>query len=441
MHFSSPHSLESYLQSQESAGSRVDSGAFTLDRAKALQKIAEHGSPFDHAWVVELGRAAKLLGAGKLHVYQQSKETFISFHPSQQPEGNFEQLFFDPSRNMGCAGTTALRRALWLAGLGEKRPFQLTLPGKDRSLLWNGTNLLALTATPAPNLSLTVSQRTTSQGQGVFLIRNIQSAIYSTQLLSAMRKTLYPLPFPVMVDNRPISGWGNSETHGYGAHRNPLKIAGFDIGGPPILPPPESSEKTMEQHDKLRPLSHGFKHQMLHEPQSVVVLLTAHGGLYQGGKSSTWRSDPAASELFWVKDGVVTQREKLNLSERCVSLAIHVCADDIPTDITGFGLQEDGVAPRRQAAMRKVDEWLQEIDHHFHVIDQDWYRLKKRAAAAAVVGGVCLKFVIPPLGVPLAIAGVIGGAHVFQGPEALCEKFEKEFESLRKDFSSVVEGL
>ena len=52
MQFSSPHNLEQFLQSQESAGARVDSGQFTLDRAKALQKIAEYGSPFDHAWVV-----------------------------------------------------------------------------------------------------------------------------------------------------------------------------------------------------------------------------------------------------------------------------------------------------------------------------------------------------------------------------------------------------
>ncbi|MCA9781383.1 MAG: hypothetical protein KC800_31915, partial [Candidatus Eremiobacteraeota bacterium] len=349
-----------------------------------------------------------------------------------------EQLFFDPSRGTGCLGTNALRRALWLAGLGEKRPFQLTLPGETRSLLWNGSELLTLSANPAGNLSVTISQRTTAQGEGVFLIRNIQSAIYSSQLLSAMRKTLYPLPFPVVVDSRPISGWGNSETHGYGTHRNPLKVAGFEIDAPRILPPPHSSERTREQHDKLRALSHGFTNQMLDEPKSVVVLLTAHGGLYSGGKSSSWRSDTAVSELLWVKDGVITQRERLSLTERCVSLAIHVCADDIPTDITGFGLQEEVAAPRRQAALRAVNEWLQEIDHHFHVIDQDWYRLKKRAAAAAVVGGACLKFVVPPLGVPLAVAGIVGGAHIMQGPEALCGKFEKDFESLRKDFKKVV---
>lgn len=430
----SPHQLESFLQSQKADGRLEEAGHFTLHKEKALQKIAQYNLPYPDAWALRVAQASVLSGADRLKVELLSTETHFSFTPSDLEEMDFEAVFFDPAPPPD-HGLEALRSALWFAGVGQKRPFQITLPHQSRSFIWNGHQLTVQEQERrSPKLQLSVSIRSMEEGAGLPILRSIEAARYNNRLDDSLKQCLFPMPIPVVVDGQRVDGFHHSPTHGSHSKSNPLHYFSFQEPGPLISPPTDCYPSVLLQEKKLQGLSNSFLHCDFSQPYSLSCLLTAHGGLYQGGKSSSWRSEPQRSTLSWVRHGVIIQREQIAVPKLCVSVSAHLGADDLPTDLTGFALQEDQAAPRRQEALRLIAGQLQEIAVNFEVLDQSWYAGQKMLAGAALVGGVGLKLLAGPIGLPFIFAGVAGGISILQGPEALCRKFANDYEKLQREW-------
>ena len=440
MQQTSPHNLESFLLQQQSEGAVAESGHFTLHQEKALQKIAEYGAPYPGVWAILFGQVALLYGAKHLNVQQLSKETFFSFSPGAWTYFDFEKNFFDPVTSEDQALQT-LKKALWYAGIGEKRPFQVSFPREPRSFVWDGNKLTETPAPPTHKVQITVSHRTLEQGKGIFLLRNIQAAMFNSEQLELMKKCLFTSPLSVTVDSRSIDGWAASPSHGIGQHRNPIRLFGLQSELPKMRPLQKSSWSYSDQHPSLMGLSEDVRCTELTEEFSIVGLLTAHGGLYKSGKNSEWRTENHPSELMWVRHGVVVQKEKIDLPERSISLALHLNADNLPTDFSGFALQEDAVAHYRIEALKLAAEYLQGEAPEFQVFDENWYKAKKVLAGVLMAGGAAVTLVAGPGGIPFAIGGVAIGATILRSSEAVCKKFESDYEKHVADWAKLAERL
>lgn len=419
-------------------GKKSSEGSFTLHKEKALQKIAEFQSPYPQGWALNIAQAAVLFGCSQLQIYQASKETQFRFRAeSSQSFDDFESLFFNPV-SLENRAMQVLRTALWSVGVGQTHPFQISFPGERKTYIWDGQDLsVLLTEKPTHQFHVTVSHRNLSDGAGLPVLRSIQAAIYNKKLGDFLQTSLYCMPIPVYLDSLRIDGYFSSPTHGAKAYSYPLRLFGIKTAQPILANPgSDRSFDPSEQNYKLRDLGRFFQENALqYKDWSLVTLLSAHGGYYSSGKSGQWRTEPTHSVLHWVRHGVIVQREVVDLPKLGVSAALHLCADHLPTDFSGFSLNEEQAAPIRDEALVLVAEHLAREDIDFHISDQVWFHRKKALAAAAFVGGIGLKVLAGPVGVPFLFAGFIGGMNLLQGVDALCGKFDKDYQKMREDWA------
>jgi hypothetical protein len=433
---STPHQLEAFLQAQKAEGQMSSEGGFTLDRDKALQKIAEFQSPYPESWALNLAQASVLLGGTDLTISQGSKETeFLSVLGGwEYQDFDFEKEFFNPS-TLPVNGLQVLRTALWSAGVGQKKPFQLSLPDEDKSYIWDGEKLIVMGGTkPSNHLRITVSHRSLIDGKGFPILRSVQAATYNNTLKEHLAGCLYTLPIATYLDSLRLECYGNSPTHGFKRHSYPVRVFGFETGRP-ALPTSSSCIVSSEQNPKLVPLCQAINLiEFYQKPWSIIVLLSAHGGLYGSGDSTNWRTEPTHSVVCWVRHGVVVQKEQVDLPKLSVSVSIHLSADGLPTDYSGFSINEDAAAPIRKEALRLVAGYLRDEEVDFEVADRTWFNTKKVLSGVAVAGGTGLVFLTGPVGFFVVFAGLFGGISLAQGVEALCTQFGKDYAKLQKAF-------
>lgn len=428
--------LHNFLLQQQAEGRQAEAGQFTLHREKALQKIAEFQLPYPESWTLKLAQAAVLSGSEFLTIKQTSSETRFQFLPETWSEDlDFERLFFDPSPHENLCFET-IRGALWAVGVGQQKAFSIRLPHQGEGFVWNGSHLEAVESDARASLEIAVSHRSVQDGDGLVILRSIQAASFNSRIKEILINCLYTCPLEISVDGLRIDGYPQCPTHGYRAHRYPMRALGFHLGGLPLRQPPgnASVEKLRECKEQILGLTQDFTFHDVSPESDAIALLTACCGRYSSGDSSSWEVEKVASFLCWVRHGVIIQKEEINVGKHCLALCLHVNADDISTDYSGFALSEDQADPRRQELLRTVSATLQQTEPDFELTDRVWYERRKKAAGATIAVGGVLKLVAGPVGLPVLAAGVVAGFWNSQSIERISNGLIAGYAAMRENW-------
>lgn len=416
----------------------AEPGVFTLEAEKALEKISGFQFPYPLAWTVKLAQAAVALGSPELVISQLSTETRFEFRPESWESVPFEAFYFDVTQALS-PGLQHLKTGLWAAGLGQEKPFQIELPRSDEGYFWNGSELSRYRVErPSDRLTVSISHRTLREGKGWPVLRSIQAAMTNREILTHLKACLYTCPIPVSLDSQPLDGYENSPTHGFSSHTYPVHVFGFfrpDWRLVPRSPRPIAPGARARLNPRLAPICRDLPSSYLWEEEwSIVGVLAAGGGHYSSGKSSSWRADPRPSVLCWIRDGVIVQREELKILHLGVSVALHLNADGLDTDFSGFAIQEDQAAPIREAALQWCAEQLKELEADFHVNDRRWQSIRSGVAKVALAGGTVLTLAANPVAIPILVGGVFLGLSNLTTVEHLCDVFNRDYTRLRAEF-------
>lgn len=333
--------LERFLAGQQSQGHLDSQGTFTLEARAALRKLARFSLAFPGAWSLKLVQAAVASRARRLDFHHHFSETRVEFRPQPEFEPELESLearFYQPASE-----PDHLLMALWCLGVGEARPFALTLDG--RTLLWDGQRLnRRKPRQPVSGLRLTVGHRAYDQpGFAPSLL-----ATRKGEHTRCLRERAFTAPLELRVDKRRFDNLAHCPTHGYTSHSHPLWLCLSQAE----LPALQLARGTFDEPAPPGALSLTRPDWPDDGQTSVAWLLSAHFGRNDAGMLET---DRQRCLLYWVRDGVVAARDELPHPSDCVSLALFVSAAGLGTDLSGFGLLESlAKAERTQAALQGV---------------------------------------------------------------------------------------
>jgi hypothetical protein len=143
----------------------------------------------------------------------------------------------------------------------------------------------------------------------------------------------------------------------------------------------------------------------------------------------------SGSHCFWVRDGVIVQREPWPAGEGVCSLACFLSAEGLPADLTTLALLETAERTRRKrVAALALSGMLASLNDSAM---SQWVNEKveeKRRQSLWMIAGGLLFLVMPPLGLPLLFVG--GIEHWMKGQFAdLGKEFTEHLAAMRQHWS------
>ena len=433
--------LEQLLKSQYA--NPVDStGEFTMQAEKALEKIAKYQLPYPDAWVVKLGQGVVLSGAESLRIHQTSTDSTFSFAPQERPEIDLITSFFDPS-DSPIPWWQHFRSALWAVGINLRRPFKMDFFGEG--YFWDGFELHSFVAAlkgsaRSNSITLVLSHRTVEQGKGIPILRSIQAAWLNSQLTKAFSEVLFSCPIRVSIDGLPIEGFQRVPGHGFSAKNHPVRMLWVD-GEPSLKIPPSTLDNLghFSGNSKLSGLTQFFDSCPLRLPVKGAALISAHA-YYQGGKNGGWRTPKRKSVIYWIRHGVVVQKEEFQIQPSSVSMAVFAPCDDIATDITGFGLEEEAKSRALAEICQGIDEVFDVSALDLELHDRERHKTYLKVAGGVAASGLVLKFIFPPA-LFLTGAGGYGALMLTQTIAKVDSIVNRDLRLLRDEWTSMLENL
>ena len=322
-------------------------GQFTISRQEALRKLATFQLPFELAWVLKIVQAAVAGEVRELRIRQTSTDTEFLFQlPANWKLATLEQAFLQPDSSQP-ESIEHLRQGLWAASLNEGRPFQLVSGAEDDSVVWTGDELRRVSSEAWACSGVTVSHRKKSEGEGWFLLKQIQAARRNAEILQVLAGQAFTCPLPLIVDGRRLDGLQLCPKQGISASSHPLVMGWKSWGAEPQfrLPPGSFSGALEAAQQRIPSEVRGLSDSVteLAQPDervNVAWMVTAHFGLEKLGKRKWWEIKRERSRFHWIRDGVVIQTEELRSSSP-VSFAVFASADGLKLDLSGFALADD----------------------------------------------------------------------------------------------------
>jgi hypothetical protein len=433
-------SLEAFLQLQSQGQEESRDRSFTVDSEKALEKIAFYLLPEGDGWLLKIAQAAVLLAAPSLKISQLKDETRFEFGAPDLYGFDFETYFYEVESRQSVRarvreGLWSLKTALWKIGKDQKRPFWLSVPGRFESLVWDGSRLhRSGEDKPSNRLVLSVSLRAMEEGKRWF--HSSRNAVRNLKIKSALQNALYTMPIPVTLDSLRLDGYAQCPTHGFQKYAYPIEAFGFATGRPGLpLPAGLGRVACSDQHPELLSLCQNVGLEELSPQFSSVVLLTARGE-YDSERSS-WGTRRCSSVVRWVQNGVVIQEDALDLTIGSVSLAVHISAEGLGTDLSGLRIREADADQVWSDTARRIAHYLEDLEPNLLLGNTEWHKSKKKMSLAGTLIGLGL-FLVPgaaPVGTMLFFgAGILGLGESTNTLPSLGLKFDRDFKQLKQQW-------
>lgn len=143
----------------------------------------------------------------------------------------------------------------------------------------------------------------------------------------------------VTLGGLPLDGFQRCPGHGFS--KRDIPIAHFWLERQPPLGVPDSNLKNNVSHighPGLGTTSHYFDPRPPKHPARAAAILSTHVDVRPQTQDLVVRTRPDSSSVYWIRHGVVVLKEELPVDENSVSVALFICADDIKSDLTGFGV-------------------------------------------------------------------------------------------------------
>jgi len=401
--------LEAYLVGYADEGELDSSGKFTMDRDKALAKLAQFQLPGDHHWAFKIVQAVVAGGARTLDIRLSLTGSQFAFEDLWTLE-ELEAAFYDPEPSSDPA-LNHCKQALWSVSYAGMRPFQFAPAQSKESLIWTGTSFRRVVSKPEAQARLIVSHRTRQQQQNSWLVvREIEALQANAALSEELRRALFMCPIPVALDGLRLDAMQHCPVQGVDQRTHPLKLAWEPYEGPALTIPPGSFVFKALVHKGV-PLSlFRLPPPGLCRGCGVLVAARFDVGIYR-----------ELSVFYWIVDGVVVAKEMLP-HEGGVSAAVFASAAGLPTDLSGFSLRDcPEKSERKRAAMEALAPTIKSLS-----LDLQQKIAEARAASrslgalglgmgAVFLGLGALFSITVPAVVGLAVGGVGARTWLKQG--------------------------
>ncbi|MBN9417125.1 hypothetical protein ABS71_15170 [bacterium SCN 62-11] len=361
------------------------SGVFSLDPEKALEKLATYQFPDPSFWVLKIVQAAVVAGVAGISVRLLRRYTLIEFQPEEQEFPDLPVLFGRIPREQNRAWQH-LKRGLWSLAV-QNCTFECGWPGQPRS--WTYRNQWSEEAGPAgPNFFLKISPNDTS-------------ARWNAELLQVLTSRAFLCPVPLLVDGRPIQGLQRCPQHGLSPTAFPFYSDLNDDPDLAELPLPESTFQSVSQPGALVPRVHSVPR--VWGRISLACLVSAHFRATATG----WKPLPTPSMIYWISDGVVVDREEMDLTPGIVSCSAYISASGLPLDLSSFRLILRGPrAARARAAVKLTQLLVRHAQVPRGVMEEPAQSSSNRAPLVALGSGLALTAWMPPLGVCMLVGSL-----------------------------------
>lgn len=359
--------LDRMLGQASKLGTFDSEGSFTIGGEAAIGKLANFQLPRGSAWILKIIQAAVALQATGIQI-QQSNETttftFKTFWELQVEE--LKRALLTPAIS-GSLGIRHLAVGLRTVGFGDQRPFTLAIDkDSSRTLFgWNGTKLSQReekikdtqgvtvhlgVAFPAEDLGRRLGGLAKSKGRA------------TTEYLEVVERG-EACPIPLIFDGRrldtlsaPVGGHADGQSVvvsvGWAAFRK-------ELGFPRLFMPCglEPEKKTWRPTDRFTD-KRVFHFDGDHNETELTCLaklrynfkVTSHRSKHS---SFAFVTQQRRSHYCWVKDGVIIQKQTSRWNPSAISFELYLSADDLPTDISGFRLQDSEELQRRKNLARE----------------------------------------------------------------------------------------
>lgn len=342
--------LERYLQTQAAEGSSDSRGEFTLARAEALKKMAQHQLPFADAWAVKIIQAIVAGGSTKpIRVDLCATSTSFYF---LEPGFKLEELlaaFFTPERSSNPA-LCHLTSALWVIGIRNSWGFQVALPGEKITLIWDGKELHEVSSEETRNCAcITVAPLQCKASTASWVAGVVMSGKRNADIVLALERNCYVCPLPLTADGRRLDALQKARVQGRSRNSYPIAFGTIASELQSFRLPPGTFEKTTGAAISLSLLDNSgggwgdFSLEKMsaipaQKEASLAYITAVHMMMVGYGKSADWQEGRDLSMLYWVLDGAVVEEELL-ISERShCSIGCFISAQGLETDISGFKL-------------------------------------------------------------------------------------------------------
>lgn len=396
--------LEALLRAEVGEAVKDSSGAFTISREKALEKLAAFRLPRDSAWTLKIVQAAVASGCSQLDIRQTGTAT--EFHLSGPTGWTLDQVESEFYRVESCSETSLeyLKHGLWSASLNSGRPFSLAAPDWPEALLWKGDRLLRKSVPPVRETVLTVSHRGIVEAPGASRLARYEGFSRNRELAAHA----FTCPRPLFLDKRRIDALQICDRHGLSGSSYPIQMGFIEAELPQLTIPAGTFSGFSHPREADSSMSKLLRGPASIPPRaSLACVVSAH--LRKTVKSNTarWETFVDESLIYWVRDGVVVDRTPPTVkSSACCSLAIYASADKLASDASGLSLIQDEAFRQAEAEVSRLGAlFLQEVQLDTSAMLAAAQARTRLIGGAMVAGGLGSSFLSLPHGLLLAVGG------------------------------------
>lgn len=400
-----PEELQETLEVLRTEGEVDSEGQFTIAADKVAQKLGAFQLPTLQSWLLVLVQAANRGKATKVKIRQSAKASTVEIHGL--PKWDWSRLtpYLAELNDDGSFLTSLAVAFRALGALPGGHRFKITTPA-GICVRYDGDEW---TQESAPLLGRWLSSCTTVTFEHLndqtkelaFWPRRRAAQVVQTDLLAAVRDAAFASPVPIVID-----GWRiNNVFPEEGRHRFVVEEGTWQEKRFLALLPVEARESPGIVFPLPRQWSLGLRRS--HEiPKAKRSLSPSPGGWSALGVlclhlevkvrvegSSSRRSQSLDTERWkthWVKDGVIVGTGTLGRKSP-LAMTVFLCADGLPTDLTGLRLRR---CPERTQRRRELSKRLHEQVLELVASSQDGVKVAKLwshwatiAAAGCVFAG------------------------------------------------------
>ncbi len=304
---------------EQATGEQDSSGEFTLNSAKALEKLAQHQLTDPSLWAVKLAQAGVALGASRLAFQLDYSRTTVRFYGTSHLDATeIARLLLS-----GELPAEGWRRhlAVGLRAFSGQNPLRLSWSdGQGRKVIWEGEQLEVVQGEPLQDASLEVRAELPPVPRSLFRLNYVLRQTMAEHRSLSDRLQLCHVP--ITLDGRSISRQFPpyprpvvSKLGQSGMRRRHIALVMGKGNLPLALPKVESSTLDLQASQLPEP--------RLDPPRRVGAVMVL-------------RPLAPESRCFFIKDGAMLDSLQLDFYNNHLKLDLYLDADDLGTDLSEF---------------------------------------------------------------------------------------------------------
>lgn len=337
--------VEEVLAAELADAALDSSGKFTLSPQEALKKLGAYQLPGKYIWACKVVQAGVAGGASYLKIRKVGRHLEFRWD-GKLPTAECADTLFDPGPGESRAWWH-LKQGLWNLALQANLPFLLQGGGWSEAVHWSNQRSTRKECKPGQENVLLV------YSLGLAGLREVRRELARRAFACPLRLEIGKL----RLDNLQI--WPGQ---GLNDDCLPLRLSFLsDPALPHLQPAPGSLEKCptgLWARSSRKPARFRYLTQVLELPAelppefSAACLVTAHirqPRFTEVSERDYFVSFKRESQVMWLLDGVVVDRQPLPIPQDTCSAGLLLSAEGLTLDLSGFSLQRDPLYQSRLA--------------------------------------------------------------------------------------------